>query len=180
MAFEFHLVLLEAQGPAIGDLQLHGDEVATGDGLGNRMLDLYAAVDLEEIELARRVEHELDGAEVAVADRARELHRGVVERGSCLRRQRRRRRLLDDLLIAALDRAVALSEMARGTVLVGRDLDLNVARGDDKALDVDAAVSERRVGLTARQSEERASSCSSPASLIPRPPPPAAAFSSTG
>ena len=40
------------------------------------MLDLDAAVQLEEVEVAA-VEHELDGACVLVADRARERDRGV-------------------------------------------------------------------------------------------------------
>jgi hypothetical protein len=48
------------------ELQAH--EVEPRHELGDRMLDLQARVHLEEVEIAVRVEHELDGAGIAVAD----------------------------------------------------------------------------------------------------------------
>ena len=58
-----------------------------------------------------------------------------------------RRRLLDQLLVAALDRAVALAEVDHVAVLVAQDLDLDVARPLDELLEVDARVAERGRGL---------------------------------
>ena len=55
---------------AVGDADLLLDEVEAGDRLGDRVLDLDAAVQLEEEELAA-VEHELRRAGADVADRAR-------------------------------------------------------------------------------------------------------------
>ena len=57
------------------------------------------------------------------------------------------RRLLDELLVAALDRAVALAQVDRGAVLVGEDLDLDVARVGEVALEVDGRVGEELLAL---------------------------------
>ena len=62
---------------------------------------------------------------------------------------RRRRRLLDELLVTALDRAVALAEMDHRAVLVGEDLHLDVARILEVALDVDRVVGEIRLAFAA-------------------------------
>ena len=50
-----------AHAPAVGDPQLLADEVDPRDELGDRMLDLDARVQLEEVERVA-VEHELGGA----------------------------------------------------------------------------------------------------------------------
>ena len=78
--------------------------------LGHRMLDLQARVQLDEVEAAVRAEQELERARVAVADRAARALGRRLHRLARLGRQRRRRRLLDQLLVAALDRALALAE----------------------------------------------------------------------
>ena len=49
------------------DLRLH--QVAPGDRLGDRVLDLDARVDLDEVVRAVLADQELDGAGVAVASR---------------------------------------------------------------------------------------------------------------
>src|SRR5438067_1079311 len=65
-----------------------------------------------------------------------------------LRRQSRRGRFLDDLLVSSLYGAVALAEVYAVAVLVGQDLNLDVARVLDELLDVDVAAAEggRRLG----------------------------------
>ncbi len=74
-------VLREPKRSTVGDLQLECDEVPSGDGLADRMLDLDAAVDLEEEELlGDGIDDELDGSEVAITDRARKRDRRVVQR----------------------------------------------------------------------------------------------------
>ena len=55
---------------------------------------------------------------------------------------RRARRLLDQLLVAALERALALAERPHLAVLVGEDLELDVPRLLDEALEVDVGVLE--------------------------------------
>ena len=114
------------------------------------MLDLNPAVQLEEPEVAA-VEHELRRAGASVADRARERDRRVAhlraERGV----ERGRGRLLEHLLVAALHGALALAERDDVAVLVGEELDLDVARTLDVALCEDRAVTERRLGLAARR-----------------------------
>src|SRR5258707_15813830 len=89
--------------------QLLAHDVDPGAHLGHRMLDLQPRVELDEVEAAVRAEQELEGAGVSVADRtARTLGCGL-HRFARLRRQRRGRRLFDQLLVTALDRALALA-----------------------------------------------------------------------
>ena len=52
---------------------------------------------------------------------------------------RDRRRLLEQLLVASLDRALALAEMNDVAVVIAEDLELDVARRVEIFLDVDVA-----------------------------------------
>ncbi len=99
------------------------------------MLDLQPGVDLEEVELPGRIDDELDRAGADVADRLAERDRGLAHRGAAPGIERHRRRLLDHLLVAALDRALALVEVDDVAVGVADDLDLDVARPLDVALE---------------------------------------------
>ena len=141
---------LERQRLAGGDPDLLAHEVEAGDHLGHRVLDLEARVHLHEVEAAVGVEQELEGADVGVADRLDRLDRGG---GAASARvslgQRGRRRLLDHLLVAALDRALALAEVRVVAVLVGDDLDLDVARPLAVPLHVHLGVAERGLRLGA-------------------------------
>src|SRR5919201_2894836 len=111
------------------------------------MLDLDAAVELEEEEVAA-VEHELRGAGVLVPDRARERDGRFADR--CAQRlvDRGRRCFLQHLLVPALDRALAFAESD-----VAEQLDLDVVRPLDVALAEHAIVAERRLRLAARRRE---------------------------
>ena len=87
-------VLREAElgeGLPRGDAHLRQHEVDVGDLLGDGVLDLDARVHLDEHvlagALAHRVEQELDGAGVHVADRLRERD-GVAVQRPCARRRR--------------------------------------------------------------------------------------------
>src|SRR3546814_4600761 len=83
------------------------------------MLDLQAGVHLDEIELAVLVE-ELDGAGAAVAELAHGLGDTRADGLALGRVECRRQRLLQHLLVTALQRAVALAEVDRATLAVGR------------------------------------------------------------
>ena len=107
---EHDVLLREAKRLSVGDVDLQLDQIAAGDGLGDRVLDLDPAVDLEEEVLAGvDVEDELDRAQIAVPDRLRERDRFGGERVARRGVEIRRGRLLDHLLVAALHRAVALA-----------------------------------------------------------------------
>ena len=114
------------------------------------MLHLDPRVHLDEVELAARVDEELERADVAVAAPDRGIDRATRDLLTKLLADRCGRRLFDHLLIAALDRALALSEADAAPVLVDRDLRLDVTHALEAALDVEARVAEGRLGLRAR------------------------------
>ena len=131
-------------------LRLH--DIDAGDFFGHRMLDLQARIRLDEREgrlalAASRIDEELEGAEAVVADFLRELHRRCGQAIAHLRRQRRARRDFDDLLVAPLDAAFALPQMAHRASAVADDLHLDVTRAWHQLLDIDVAVAERRARL---------------------------------
>ena len=163
------------------DANLLLDDVDAGDELGDRVLDLQARVRLEEVEVPARVHQELERAGVGVLHGARGVDDGRAELAALLLGERQRRRLFDELLVAALDRALALAEVHDVAVLVAEHLDLDVARRLDVLLEVDVADAERGFGL-ARRGLERLPRAR-PAlrtTRMPRPPPPATALMITG
>ena len=137
---EPHVLLSQRQRLARRDEHLLADEVEAGDHLRDRVLDLDARVHLEEEVLALARQQPLDRSRALIADSARgvdgdgadALAQGVVDRG--------RGRLLDELLVPALDRAVALAEVDDVAVRVGEDLHLDVTRILEVALDVDRRI----------------------------------------
>jgi len=119
------------------------DQVDAGDLLGDAVLDLQAGVDLEEVKrLAGVVVDELDRARGRVPDVAPEADRRVEHRGTRRGGQVRGRGLLDDLLVAPLQRAVALAERHHRARAVAEDLHLDVARAVEVLLEVDGIVLE--------------------------------------
>ncbi len=146
-----HEFLAQCELLACGDSQLQLDEVDTRDRFGDRVLDLQAGVDLEEVDrvdAASLVHEELDRAGPVVPDGLRKSHCAVADRRSRLRCDACRRRLFDDLLIAPLDRALSFTEVDDVAVHVADDLDLHVAGAFDVGLDEDGPVAERRLRLS--------------------------------
>ena len=129
------------------DPHLLAHEVDRREELRHGMLDLEARVHLDERERAVRADEELDRAGVAVADVLARALGGGLHLLAQLVAQRGRRRLLDELLVAALDRALALAAREDGAVVVAEHLDLDVARRRDDLLDVHRPVAERRQRL---------------------------------
>ena len=111
------------------------------------MLDLEASVDLEEVEAVVNVEQELGRARSNVAGGAHELQRRLTQASAQRLIDGRRRRLFDHLLVASLERALALAEVNRVAVRVGQDLDLDVPRAGQIALQDQSIVAECRSGL---------------------------------
>src|SRR5207247_11146179 len=91
------------------------------------------------------VHQELERAGVDVADRARAGERGLGEPALGPRIEIRRRRLLDELLMAALDRALALVQMHDRAFAVAEDLHLDVAGRVEIALHVQLTIAQRAV-----------------------------------
>ena len=108
------------------------------------MLDLQAGVHLEEEELAVLID-ELDRAGVVVADGLGRLDRRLAHRLFDAGGQAVGGGLLDQLLVAALRRAVAGADPHDVAVLVADDLHLDVARPREVALDVDLVAAEERL-----------------------------------
>ena len=116
------------------------------DLLGHAVLDLDARVHLEE-EVLAVLEQALDRAGPAVADGLGGVGGDLADARPQLLVDGGRGRLLDQLLVTALDRAVALAEVHDPAVRVGDDLDLDVARVGQVALEVDGRVAEELLAL---------------------------------
>ena len=147
MATRLDIALLESQLLAHCDPELPGDQIDVRDHLGNRMLDLDPRVHLHEVVAAVLVDQELERAGALVSGRPGALRGCLHDVVADSLAEEWRRRLLDDLLMPALERAVAVADGVDMTVRVGQDLDFDVAWLVQIALDVDVAVAERRFGL---------------------------------
>ena len=140
--------LVEPERLAGGDAQLVGHEVAAGDELGDRVLDLEPRVHLEEREGAALVEQELAGAGADVADRAGERERGRRPCAPGAPASTAGERLSSRTFWWR--RWSEQSRSPRWTPWpwrVEEDLDLDVARALDEPLEDQPVVAERRLGL---------------------------------
>ena len=129
---------------------------------------------------AGAVGDELDGAGALVIHRAGGGDRGLAHDVAQGFAHAGGRRLLDHLLMAALQRAVALAEMDDIAVAVGEHLELDMARRADVFLDQHARVAEGRLRLALRASNAASKSACLSTRRMPLPPPPATALISTG
>ena len=137
-------VLGDVEGLAVGDAELLAHQVDARGLLGDRVFDLQAGVDLEERDQAVLADQVLDGARAVVAGLLADALGGLVDLLALRVGEERRGRLLDQLLEAALQRAVAGARDDDVAVRVGDDLRLDVARLVQVALDEALAATERR------------------------------------
>ena len=127
------------------------DDVDAGHHLGDRMLDLEARVRLHEVEAARRVSIRNSNVPALVyctALAASTTMPPILRRIFSVSAGDGDSSM--QLLVPALDRALALAEVHDVAVVVAEDLELDVARRLDVLLDVDVADAERRLGLALR------------------------------
>ncbi len=137
---------VHASGSSGRDRDLRANEVDAGHLLGHRMLDLQPRVHLEEVEprgIAGPFHEELHGPRVAISRLARDSDRRFTHALPQRRSDRRRRTLLDHFLVAALNRALALEQVDDVAVMIGEDLELDVARLLDQPFNVERAVAKR-------------------------------------
>ena len=116
------------------------------------MLDLDARVHLDEVKarlfifisisIFVRVHEEFDGAGIVVADSAERFADDIPDFLAQLGRHLYGRRLFDQLLVAALNRALAFPQADDVAVLVGQYLEFDVARVLDILLQVKIAIAE--------------------------------------
>ena len=109
------------------------------------MLHLQPRVHLEKVEVPASVDEKLHGPRADVAGSARHIDGGASHRRTQPRVQSGTRRFLDDLLVSALNAAVALIEMHEVALPVPEDLEFDVPRPIHELLQVHAGVSEGRL-----------------------------------
>jgi hypothetical protein len=136
-----HALLREAElgeRAPLREVELERDEIEAGHRLRDRVLHLEPRVGLDEVERVERVrvDQELHGAEPRVVRRARERDRGRVHAFAQHGREPRRGRDLDELLVAALEAALALSELHHRAGLISSHLHFDVSRAREPALDI--------------------------------------------
>ena len=107
------------------------------------MLDLDARIDLEEGHGAVIAQEELAGGKPAQVNGLANPPRGGMEQAARGGVQIRRRRFFDNLLVAALERAVAITQGDHPPAIAG-DLHLDVTRIDQCPFEVDAVAGVRR------------------------------------
>ena len=148
-----------AERGAVGDRKLRPHEVDAENLFRHGMLDLQPRIGLDEgkrrvVAVRVVINQELEGAEIVVMRGGGELLGGFDDARAQGIAERRAGRDLDELLVAPLDGAFALPEMADRAMTVADDLHLDVAGLADQPLDIDVTVAEcgHRLGLATRVS----------------------------
>ena len=128
MAIEWHLFLGDRQRFATGHANLPGHQIEAGDGFSHRMFHLQAGVHFHKEELAAGIQQKLHGAGADITDGLRGFHRRFAHGFSQFGTKAGCRRFFHHLLVATLDRAVALIQIQAVAVLVGKHLNLHMTR----------------------------------------------------
>ena len=149
MAAQHHVGLAQRQALAGRHAQHQFDDVDAGDLLRHRVLDLQPRVDFEEPVTVARHE-ELDRADAAVVQALRQPHRVGQQLFAQAGRQRRRGCFLDQLLVPALQRALAFEEVDDVAAPVAGDLHFDVPAALDVGLDDQRRVAEGAAGFAHR------------------------------
>jgi hypothetical protein len=111
------------------------------------VLDLETGVHLKKVEVAVLIEEELDGSGVGVSGRKSEANGGLPHPAPQVFVDRRRGCFFDYLLVTALHRALAFTEVDTMAMLVGEDLNLDVARTLDELLEIDLSGTKGTLGF---------------------------------
>ena len=135
-----------------GHFQLPFHQILAGHHLGYRMLDLKPGIHLHEEKRARHTilggfDDKFHRAGPLVTDGQGRICRRPAHGGAQILGHAGRRGLLQDFLMAALDRTVALEQVDRLPVGVGKDLQLDMARTGHEPLDQYMVIAEGIDGL---------------------------------
>ena len=138
-----HAGFRRADGKAVENMDLRFHNVDAGHHLRDGVLDLDARVDLDEVELAGiGILQEFDRAGADIAGLAGDLQRIAAEFLAQRLAEIGSRGAFDDLLVAALDRAVTLEQMHGIAVRVAKHLHLDMAGALDQLLEIDLVLAE--------------------------------------
>src|SRR5471032_512989 len=122
--------LFHRQRQARGDADLLTHDVDAGDFFGDGVFHLHPGVHLHEVHLALG-EQKLHGAGVLVTHGLGGTHRQVADVGALFRGELRAWSNFDELLVAALNRAITLEQVNHVAKAVTKDLRLDVLGIDD-------------------------------------------------
>jgi hypothetical protein len=154
VAVEANLVLRRHAGGrrtdrgAVEDVDLGLDDVDARHLLGDGVLDLNARVDLDKIERPGiGIHQEFDGSCANIVGGPRDPERVVGQFLALRGVEIGRGRALHDLLVAPLDRTVALEQMHDIAMRVAQHLDLDMAGALDQLFQIDLVLAEGGAGL---------------------------------
>ena len=140
MAIELHLLLRQRQRFAGGNADHQFDEIEAGDAFGDGVFHLEAGIHFKEVEAAISPGDELHRAGAEIADVAGQGDGLFAHRLAHFRRDERGGGFFHHLLVAALDRTIALVQIEDVALLVADQLDFDVARLFDELLDEHAVI----------------------------------------
>ena len=176
--------LRRADARALGDADLRLDDVEPGDALGDRVLDLDARIDLDEIELAAvGILQEFDRAGADDSRPARPIFSAASQSSCALRLVEKAAGARSTTFwLRRCTCSRARTRCTRLPCVVAEDLHFDVARAPDQLLEIDLVLAEGGFrlapALPPRSSMQLAARPRS--TRMPRPPPPQLAFSITG
>src|SRR5271154_6508770 len=127
-AVNFNLPLLEGKRLAGCDADAFLDQIGAGDHLGDAVLDLDAGVHLDEVELTIGSKQKLDCTDVGISNNFCCAYGSLAHLVTEALGHDGAWRLFENLLMAALDGAVALAEMDNIAAVIGENLKFDVAR----------------------------------------------------
>src|SRR5262249_19725617 len=133
---ELYIRLAMRQPLAASNQDLVTDNVDACHFLRDRVFDLNARVHLHEVEVLPFIDEKLQRSDIRISDLSDRFNDTAPDLMAQLGSHDDRRRFFNQLLMPPLDRAFALSEMNRVTVLVSHDLKFHMTRALDKFLDV--------------------------------------------
>ena len=146
VTFDRNVALLDRHAFARRNANLDLHDIDAGNHLSHRMLDLEARIHLDEIKLILLVE-ELERAGAFITDLAARFGATFADADAAACRQVRRGCFFDNLLMAALHRAIAIANVNRISKFIREHLNFNVARILEKLLHVNRRVAESRRSL---------------------------------
>ena len=139
MAFDFNLALRVGQFLACRCHDLGFDDVHPGDEFGDRMLHLHPGVHFNEIELAVFIQ-KLKRTSASVAHFFASCCTSFANALDQLAWDAWRRCFFNDFLVAPLHRAITFTQVNGVFIVVGQDLNFDVARVLQKLFHVDRGV----------------------------------------